>query len=223
MRPSSILVPIGLGIPLSALALPQPRFNVPRVPNVTPTTGSPTALLYVRGPGFTAPSNESCDISHVTMPENAQALPAVSPGLELVLIAIGTGTQNYTCASPTAKPTQNGAVATLRKGNCAVAGGGTDDPAPIGTHFFADSTTPEFDVIGFGKTLLKKAADTPAPTPSKNVALLKLQTQAEGTTSTVKEIYRLATQGGVAPADCSDHQPGSVVTVEYTAQYWFFA
>ncbi|PWY71731.1 hypothetical protein BO70DRAFT_298119, partial [Aspergillus heteromorphus CBS 117.55] len=49
-------------------------------------------------------------------------LPSPSPGLKLKYLAIGLGSQNYTCASAgaSAKPTSIGAVATLYDASCAL-------------------------------------------------------------------------------------------------------
>jgi hypothetical protein len=39
----------------------------------------------------------------------------------------------------------------------------------------------------------------------------------------VKEIYRLNTVGGMAPATCEGKKVGDVVVVPYQAQYWIYA
>jgi hypothetical protein len=52
--------------------------------------------------------------------EASKALPEVSPGLILKHVAVGRGTQNYTCdtTNATAAPTATGAVATLFNASC---------------------------------------------------------------------------------------------------------
>ncbi|KAL1969129.1 hypothetical protein VTN77DRAFT_383 [Rasamsonia byssochlamydoides] len=56
--------------------------------------------------------------------ESSLKLSVPSPGLSLKYVALGRGTQNYTCQSdnPTTVPTSNGAVATLFDASCLAAG-----------------------------------------------------------------------------------------------------
>ncbi|KAK4250755.1 hypothetical protein C7999DRAFT_11535 [Corynascus novoguineensis] len=65
----------------------------------------------------------ACDLSQIPQPAGAADLPSPSPGLSLRHIAIGRGTQNYTCdaATPDAAPQAAGAVATLFNASCLVA------------------------------------------------------------------------------------------------------
>ena len=93
----------------------------------------------------------------------------------------------------------------------------------MGNHLFFDLTTPEF-VVGSEVTLLKKSGNSTAPSNSNgDVPWLKLSTAnaPAGTTSNVKEIYRLQTTGGSAPATCAGQPP--TFEVPYTAMYWFYA
>ncbi|KAK4241117.1 protein CASP [Achaetomium macrosporum] len=64
-----------------------------------------------------------CDLSHLPLPAAASGLPSPSPGLTLKHIAIGRGTQNYTCNTnnPSEAPRAVGAVATLYNASCIVA------------------------------------------------------------------------------------------------------
>ncbi|KAK4152928.1 hypothetical protein C8A00DRAFT_15803 [Chaetomidium leptoderma] len=64
-----------------------------------------------------------CDLSRMSLPAGASDLPAPSPGLTLKHIAIGRGTQNYTCdpATPGEAPKAVGALATLFNASCVVA------------------------------------------------------------------------------------------------------
>ncbi|KAL2126127.1 hypothetical protein VTI74DRAFT_1641 [Chaetomium olivicolor] len=64
-----------------------------------------------------------CDLSKVSLPAAAASLPGPSAGLVLKHVAIGRGTQNYTCASgnPSDAPKAVGAVATLFNASCVVA------------------------------------------------------------------------------------------------------
>ncbi|KAF2708483.1 hypothetical protein K504DRAFT_468814 [Pleomassaria siparia CBS 279.74] len=212
----STLFIAGLTLPL-ALAFPvvpafKNNFRLPGPQEPRQTNGTTSA--------------ETCNISKLAQPTSTLTPPG--DDVSLVLIAVGHGTQNYTCATPTATPVAIGAVAQLFNASCAVAsdsdrlGQVNEGAAAIGAHFFVDSTTPDFDITGLGNTELKKTESVAAP-QAADVPWLKLDAQTEGTTSTVKNIYRLKTSGGVAPANCTGQAPGSVVTVEYQAQYWVYA
>lgn len=170
-------------------------------------------------------TNGTCSLAGLQQPANTLTAPAAD--LELALIALGQGTQNYTCANATATPAAIGAVASLFNASCAVAnnaalGSIEEEGASIGAHFFVDNTTPEFDIIGLGETQAKKAEAVAAP-QATDVPWLRLEAQQQGTTSAVKQIYRLNTKGGVAPATCEGQTDGSTITVEYEAQYWIYA
>ncbi|KAH7090637.1 hypothetical protein FB567DRAFT_296604 [Paraphoma chrysanthemicola] len=180
----------------------------------------------------TAPVIPSCDLSGLSQPTSTLTPPGAD--LQLMLVALGQGTQNYTCgANLTAAPTAIGAVAQLFDASCAL----TNDPTAstkalgsieesaksIGAHFFVDNTTPDFDIAGLGNTQAKKVEDCNAPSPTADVKWLRLEAQAQGSTSQVKQIYRLNTVGGLAPGNCEGRAAGDVVTVEYEAQYWIYA
>jgi hypothetical protein len=162
----------------------------------------------------------TCDLSGLQQPANTLTPPTT--GLELEIIARGKGTQNYTCADAAAKPVAIGAVASLFNASCTVANGGLGDVQEdaVGKHFFADNTTPEFDIIGIANTQFKKTENMTAPTGAQDVPWLKLD--AVGSSSPVKLVYRLNTEGGVAPATCSGQAANSVVTVPYEAEYWVY-
>ncbi|KAH6840975.1 hypothetical protein B0I37DRAFT_228448 [Chaetomium sp. MPI-CAGE-AT-0009] len=114
-----------------------------------------------------------CDLSHVSLPAGAAGLPLPSSDLNLRHIAIGRGTQNYTCdpAEPDAAPKAAGALATLFNASCLVAtspqlantltraalhfsvaqSDATEQLAPSnaalsGVHFFTDATTAFFNL-----------------------------------------------------------------------------
>lgn len=175
------------------------------------------------------------------------ALPPPSSGLSLTHIAIGRGTQNYTCTNDTASPVAAGAVATLFNVTC-LAGPypqllallpdialkfSTPDPASAmspanlflsGHHFFPDPTTPFFNLNTnahqWGTVGCKKANATDAPQKSTDVPWLKLSSKARDG-CTISEVYRLNTKGGQAPATCKGKE--SAFTVEYAAEYWFWS
>ncbi|KAJ4298061.1 hypothetical protein N0V90_005960 [Kalmusia sp. IMI 367209] len=198
---SSLLV-AALALPL-ALAAPAPY----RLPNGI----------------FRRQTNDTCGLAEVQQPANTLTPPQAHN--QLVLIALGQGTQNYTCANETATPASIGAVANLFNASCAVAqseslGSVAEDANAIGQHFFVDATTPEFDIIGLGNAKLAKVEAVAAPQPT-DVPWLKLD--AKDTNTAVRNIYRLNTKGGVAPTTCQGQAAGSVVQVQYEAQYWVYA
>jgi hypothetical protein len=203
---------------------------------LAPTVFSMPSHFYRRCANETAADNSTaaptCDLSNLVQPSST--LKAPSPDMNLVLVALGEGTQNYTCgANLTAAPTAIGAVATLFDASCAMVNspgastvqlGSIEESAKsIGAHFFVDNTTPDFDIIGLGNTQAKKSEDCNAPNPTADVKWLRLTAQVAGSTSSVKEIYRLNTVGGLAPSTCEGKAVGDVVTVEYQAQYWVYA
>ncbi|KAJ5901794.1 hypothetical protein N7495_002322 [Penicillium taxi] len=114
---------------------------------------------------------ESCDTSKISLPTFASSLPQPD-GLTPLYVAIGRGTQNYTCAtsSSTSTPVAIGAVANLYNATCIAANypdllallpsvaykialpqseWASFPPANVdlmGHHFFQNSTTPEFNL-----------------------------------------------------------------------------
>ncbi|PSS02470.1 malate dehydrogenase [Coniella lustricola] len=71
--------------------------------------------------GVDAGSAQSCDLSNAVLPTTSPSpLPSVSEGLKLKHVAIGRGTQNYTCdlSNTTAAPAAVGATATLFNATC---------------------------------------------------------------------------------------------------------
>lgn len=178
--------------------------------------------------------------------------------------------QNYTCTSPknaTATPTALGAIATLYNVSCqasisantlayvadTVAKISLDSFGPVlfpaspsslisGYHYFADATTPTFnlnvDSTNLGVIFSEKKANVTAPTyagtgadGSKAVPWLKLTAKKPpGTDSDidpenvggVQEVYRVNTAGGAAPATCAGIE-GTTFTRQYSAEYWFWA
>ncbi|KAJ5627692.1 hypothetical protein N7490_009920 [Penicillium lividum] len=119
----------------------------------------------------TSESSVTCDTSKISLPSYASGLPSPT-GLKPMYVALGRGTQNYTCADSTSSstPTAIGAVANLYNATCLAANYpevlamlpnvvytialpaneyATFPPANLelmGHHFFYDSTTPEFNL-----------------------------------------------------------------------------
>ncbi|KAK7525803.1 uncharacterized protein IWZ02DRAFT_374591 [Phyllosticta citriasiana] len=145
----------------------------------------------------------SCDISSVTMPlsdaSSPTPLPQPAPGLTLSHVAVGRGTQNYTCSglSATESPKALGAVATLFNATCAAANSPSllyDTPAIAlqydiptaasaleaysillsGHHYFTNASTPFFNLDtadhNWGVVALQKAASASAPSTGSGAA-----------------------------------------------------
>lgn len=110
-----------------------------------------------------------------------------------------------------------------------------------GHHFFSDATTATFnlnvdDEESLGVVFSKKNGTVPAPAGagkgldgSKAVPWLYLKASKSpagddpnGNTGGVKEVYRVRTAGGAAPATCEEYM-GQSFSQEYSAEYWFFA
>ncbi|KAK4082168.1 uncharacterized protein Triagg1_1980 [Trichoderma aggressivum f. europaeum] len=133
-----------------------------------------------------------CDLSKAQMPMVDGLLPP-SAGLTVHHVAVGRGTQNYTCdaSNPDAAPVAAGAVATLFNVSCIASisqdllqkvpnmavnfnyDAATSGPLgpmtlPVsGHHFFVDSTTPFFNLdtttLDLGTVPCAKNASAPAP------------------------------------------------------------
>lgn len=153
-------------------------------------------------------------------------------------VAVGRGTQNYTCDAgrADAAPRANGAVATLFNASCVAAlcpelldqipstavrldeGSGSGRAgasvlARSGVHYFTDSTTAVFDLgmppadIGEARCTKDSSVNAPptaaaGPLGEKAVTWLRLRTKDGGAPGGIKEVYRLTTAGGSAPATC---------------------
>ncbi|EUC37725.1 hypothetical protein COCVIDRAFT_42435 [Bipolaris victoriae FI3] len=196
-----------------------------------------------------------CDLSNVKLPNAPTPLAAPAQGTSLRHIAIGRGTQNYTCASSTASdvPKAVGAVASLFNVTCDAARLNTDTLAKVtnlalnyaipvspeaekrlsGHHEFTAAGVPLFMLqtqdADYGRVECSVDAKSPAPTTASlgtnrlgSVPWLKLNATV-GTDKhwAYNEVYRIHTAGGVAPKTCEGIE-GSF-TVEYSAQYWFYA
>jgi hypothetical protein len=140
------------------------------------------------------PHEAACKLTH-DLPA-AAGLPPPSKGLSLKHIAIGRGTQNYTCdvTNSTAVPAAAGAVATLFNASCVAATypdllailprvsmqfNLTSDESPrmgpsnlaiSGKHFFTNGTTPFFNLDTpaqqLGEAPCAKNSSIPAPADS---------------------------------------------------------
>ncbi|CCO35027.1 hypothetical protein BN14_09140 [Rhizoctonia solani AG-1 IB] len=185
-----------------------------------------------------------CGVSGAQLALPTSTAFSIPSGVQPEYIALGVGTQNYTCSS-TGTYTSAGAVATLIDISCLE----QSDPDTfqnvqtyaynvignwnsvisilgpyvhvLGKHYFisqSGSIAPKFDFSqnGNGYVVAKKIAGASSPDGTQNVDWLELQNTSG---SLAKYVYRVNTQGGQPPASCT---AGQTVTVPYTAKYWFF-
>lgn len=178
----------------------------------------------------------------------ASSLPQPASGLTLKYIALGLGTQNYTCASSTADttPFAVGATATLydATGSMSVPVAGkiaqdsltcsadhlnSDMGLPrLGTHFFSAAGVPSFNLSAVGLFLSSKKVATAAPPTDAcagrdsgvAVAWLNLLDRDDGVSHGLSAVYRVKTTGGSAPATCEGMS--ALVERDYAAEYWFY-
>ncbi|KAK0727379.1 hypothetical protein B0T26DRAFT_672055 [Lasiosphaeria miniovina] len=134
-----------------------------------------------------------CDLSKAFLPAAPTPLPPPTAGLYLKHVALGRGTQNYTCdlKNATAVPVANGAVATLFNASClastypdlasslsraAIQFNLTENESKLapsnlgvsGLHYFTTTTTPFFNLdvsqnLKLGEAQCNKTNNTPAP------------------------------------------------------------
>ena len=99
----------------------------------------------------------------------------------------------------------------------------------LGHHFFANSTTPVFNLDTtsdrqLGIIISKKVGSVDAPSNSvkgDNGAAPWLYLQAhQGTEGNYKSVYRVNTAGGQPPTTC-ENMPSNF-TVQYAANYYFY-
>lgn len=164
-------------------------------------------------------------------------LPEPTSGLKLHHVAVGRGTQNYTCetSDSSSVPAAAGALAHLYNASCLAAlypdileaipamavhlnislSSGLS-PASLkesGVHYFTNATTPFFDLNtqseSLGEAPCAKNTTSAAPSDAAvgqngEVAVPWLQlTTLYGATDGIKEVYRVTTAGGSAPATCA--------------------
>lgn len=165
-------------------------------------------------------------------------LPAPS-GLTLRYVALGLGTQNYTCPNTTTAPISIGAVATLYDATALLTAApsavctlpalaySTDSSLSLptlGHHWFSAAGVPTFDLqAAIPRAFLsaKKEASVAAPAGSvaNSVPWLYLVDDGRGVSVGLKAVYRVETAGGAAEGTCTEV---GVVTEKYAALYWFY-
>jgi len=191
MLPSFWIAPVLATVALAAPSFPSPPGLSPADLSIVSDYFNLLSQKVQRGRGAPAPV---CDVNAATMPSSTLAPP--SAGLTLKHVAIGRGTQNYTCANSTAdaKPLAIGAVASLYNATCLAASQpslfamlpnltlqwnlqdteqATLYPASLllsGHHFFTNITTPFFNLdisqLQLGQAPCSKTQSVAAPAGS---------------------------------------------------------
>ncbi|KAL7795018.1 hypothetical protein V8C37DRAFT_375251 [Trichoderma ceciliae] len=201
MRPSTFLVS-SLAV-FGAHAAPiLPKLNLKDIANPAAALDSLSSYFNLLASKVQTskvwPVVPTCDLSKAQMPM-INGLPPPAAGLTVHHVAVGRGTQNYTCdaSNPDAPPTAAGALATLFNVSCiasisqdllekmpnmavnfhydAATFAGSLGPMALpvsGHHFFLDSTTPFFnlDTPALDIGTVPCAKNSSAPAPSTAAA-----------------------------------------------------
>ncbi|OAX36774.1 hypothetical protein K503DRAFT_772207 [Rhizopogon vinicolor AM-OR11-026] len=198
-----------------------------------------------------------CDLSNARLQVPSNQTQLVAPTYAPSYIALGVGTQNYTCNTSSSAYILYGAVAELFDTSCLYGTPAFDsaptvvydawsaaydlvtpqelittlgllpNPTVLGQHYYVPNPvgtglSPKWDFTSSGATagnpnayvIGVKVGDLPSSN-SSNIDNLMIN-GIEGELAT--EIFRVESNGGQPPSQCSDAN----ITVKYTAQYWFF-
>ncbi|KAF1833101.1 hypothetical protein BDW02DRAFT_398648 [Decorospora gaudefroyi] len=197
-------------------------------------------------------TNALCDLSNVKLPVAPTPLSAPAVGTKLRHIAIGRGTQNYTCATDSASeaPKAVGAVASLFNATCdaarlnvatlgqvttlalnyAIPTSGEAEKRLSGHHEFTAAGVPLFvlqtDAVNYGRVEVALNEKTPAPPTAT------LGTNGLGSVPWLKLNatadgdwqYNQVYRVATAGGQAPKTCEGiqGAFTVEYSAQYWFY-
>ncbi|KAK9350677.1 hypothetical protein V1505DRAFT_395402 [Lipomyces doorenjongii] len=192
------------------------------------------------------------NLSSFVLPTQTGNLTLSPPGsnVELLFLALGRGTQNYSCNSTMSKPVSKGALAILYDLGPLLEYSPPDllhtlpsyvlDMAsplvPLsaaGSHFFDSTGVPNFDLLSHGLSLKGITAETiPTTTPPASLGLprsptnpvnwLHLTATDCGIGSEVlTDVYRVEVAGGSSPATCTN-VTAMTFQVQYAAIYAFY-
>lgn len=240
-------------LPLLALASGALAVPAPQAPPGLPVGGTPGGGRVIPGFGAAAFSPfmnvVGCPVSSdvLSLPANQTTL-AVPDGTKPIAIALGIGTQNYTCTAA-GNYTSAGAVASLFDISCLY-------KTPLFSRIQDDvmrlpATTRDNLVKSMSKSPLYVAAHYFVPNPVTNVGISPKFAQAAnggaifttlGKKGGIKSpsgaqnvdwlqlssiqgdwastVFRVDTVQGQSPATCS--KAGDTVQVPYAAKYWFY-
>ncbi|EEP77976.1 predicted protein [Uncinocarpus reesii 1704] len=193
-----------------------------------------------------------CELSDLKLPQSSKPLPNIPGGQKLLAVAVGRGTQNYTCESESEKPTPRGALATLFDASCIAANYPQllasltnaalhlQQPEPfsnapgaarmpvMGHHFFSNGTTAVFEAANMGASSVIKIEAVDAPQNS----LPGVCGQLDGAVPWLF-LESIPESTGKAKSIYRVNTAGGSppkyctgqpkeITVQYSAEYWFY-
>ncbi|RDL37565.1 uncharacterized protein BP5553_04998 [Venustampulla echinocandica] len=242
-RPTvTITTTVTSGLPVATGGPSDPSDPVDPTGTTTATSASSTSASSTSAaPTGAAPA----------LPTTGVAPELLGPDFPLLHVAIGRGVQNYTCAGAGSNSTAVGAVATLfdatelaftdldavhaavlaviKKPQDGIPVNNNVQLQKLGDHFFDQNGVPTFNLGPEGKIFYAAktgGAKAPAnadkgPLGTGAVDWLQMKPKVPYSSETVGigEVYRVETAGGVAPP-CTEAGP---ISVQYAAEYWFFA
>ncbi|KAL8936194.1 MAG: hypothetical protein Q9216_005061 [Gyalolechia sp. 2 TL-2023] len=193
MRPSSLLIAASAltSTLVSSLAIEKRHSNAWPEAIRSYYVAAAKSLSSIPASTLASLSPSSCNLASAKMP-TISGLPPVTPGLTLYHVAVGRGTQNYTCdiAHPATAPVAVGATAMLYNTTCLsciapqalemIPSSALLLPTPkenkllfpaqaytSGQHYFSDLTTPTFNLhtakANFGIQFAKLLTKVPVP------------------------------------------------------------
>jgi hypothetical protein len=180
-------------------------------PEAVPPATAPAAPPSAASPVSAAPSIAPGPIAPPATPD-----AIVVAGTPVLLKAAAKGVQVYACKAKEAAPstfewTLTGPDAQLFD----------DRGQPIGKHYAG----PTWELADGSKVIgkLRGKVDAPDPNAIPWLSLDAKETQGTGLLTRVKNIQRVATAGGKAPATgCDAAHAGAETRVDYTATYYFY-
>jgi hypothetical protein len=219
---------------LCALTAAAPAAKPKACPNKPATT--PTPVLPLTGGPTELPVPATGNVlKHVALGRGVQNYTCSDPAAPVAMGAIATlfdvTALAYASLNTLNSITQSAVYLTLPPNiaNSKLKIPGTNDLAVIGKHYFSAGGMPIFDLYNANSEILfaKKLLAVPAPStaskgPEGTGAVPWLKLDDKGGSIGVKEVYRVETAGGNAPALCTGKAAGTVVSVQYAAEYWFF-
>ncbi|HSY21183.1 MAG TPA: DUF3455 domain-containing protein [Polyangiaceae bacterium] len=196
-------------VPALAVALAASSCTPEAVPPATAPAAPPSAA----SPMSAAPSS-SAPPAPIAPPATPDAIAVA--GAPVLLKAAAKGVQVYACKAKEAAPstfewTLTGPDAQLFD----------DRGQPIGKHYAG----PTWELTDGSKVIgkLHGKVDAPDPNAIPWLSLDAKETQGSGLLTHVKNIQRVATAGGKAPATgCDAAHAGAETRVDYTATYYFY-
>jgi hypothetical protein len=162
------------------------------------------------------------------LPTGVPSTIAAPEGVTLIDWYDAVGTQNYVCTAMTG---QGGGAGTTYAWVFVAPKADLFDRcgAKVGSHFAAPNTSPpapewQYDADGSSVTGAK-VASSPVPNAIPELRLEATGHSGTGLFSSVTNVQRLHTAGGVAPpaADCDADHVDQEQDVNYSAEYYFYS